>query len=82
MSELFKGEEGVTTLGCRNDSNAVAREEGCGREAAGYCRGRGEYSYKTECNVSGVEVVTSILWEHWREEPWCHINKRGIVQLF
>jgi len=27
---LFKGEEGVTTLGCRNASNAVAREEGCG----------------------------------------------------
>ncbi len=27
-------------------------------------------------------VIPSILWEHWREEPWCHINKRGIVQLF
>ncbi|CAK9869556.1 unnamed protein product [Sphagnum jensenii] len=25
-------------------------------------------------------VIPSILWEHWREEPWCHINKRyGIV---
>jgi hypothetical protein len=27
-------------------------------------------------------VIPSILWEHWREEPWCQINKRGIVQLF
>jgi hypothetical protein len=27
-------------------------------------------------------VIPSILWEHWREEPWCHINKRCIVQLF
>jgi hypothetical protein len=27
-------------------------------------------------------VIPSILWEHWREEPWCHINKTGIVQLF
>jgi hypothetical protein len=27
-------------------------------------------------------VIPSILWEHWREEPWYHINKRGIVQLF
>ncbi len=27
-------------------------------------------------------MIPSILWEHWREEPWCHINKRGIVQLF
>ncbi len=27
-------------------------------------------------------VIPSILREHWREEPWCHINKRGIVQLF
>jgi hypothetical protein len=26
-------------------------------------------------------VILSILWEHWREEPWCHINKRGIMQL-
>jgi hypothetical protein len=49
-------EEGVTTLGCRNASNAVAGEEGCGRRAAGYCSGREEYSYKMECNVSGVEV--------------------------
>jgi hypothetical protein len=47
----LKGEEGVTTLGCRNASIAVAREEGCGRKAAGYCRGRGEYSYRMECNV-------------------------------
>jgi len=38
VSELFKGGEGVTTLGCRHASNAVAREEGCGRKAAGYCR--------------------------------------------
>ncbi len=56
MSELFKGEEGVTTLGCRNASNAIARKKGCGRKVAGYYKGRGEYSYKTECNVSGVEV--------------------------
>ncbi len=27
-------------------------------------------------------VIPSILWEHWREEPSCHINKGGIVQLF
>jgi hypothetical protein len=27
-------------------------------------------------------AIPSILWEHWREEPWCHINKGGIVQLF
>jgi hypothetical protein len=27
-------------------------------------------------------VIPSILWEHWREEPWCHIKKIGIVQLF
>jgi hypothetical protein len=56
VSELLNGEEGVTTLGCRNASNVVAREEGCGRKAAGDCRGREEYSYKSECNVSGVEV--------------------------
>jgi hypothetical protein len=56
VSGFFKGEEGVTTLGCRNASNAVARKEGRGRKAAGYCRGREEYSYKMECHVSGVEV--------------------------
>jgi len=44
----FKGEEEVTTLGCRNASNAVAREEGCGRKVT--AEGE-EYSYKIECNV-------------------------------
>jgi hypothetical protein len=51
VSELFKGEEGVPTLGCRNASNAVAREKACGRKAAVFCREREEYSYKMECNV-------------------------------
>jgi hypothetical protein len=32
VSGLFKGEEGVTTLGCRNASNAVAKEEGVWQE--------------------------------------------------
>jgi hypothetical protein len=44
----LKGEKGVTTLGCRNASNAVAREEGCGRKVT--AEGE-EYSYKIECNV-------------------------------
>ncbi len=48
LSGLFNGEEGVTTLGCRNASNAVAREEGCGRKVT--AEGE-EYSYKIECNV-------------------------------
>jgi hypothetical protein len=44
----LKGEKGVTTLGCRNASNAVAREEGCGRKVTAE---GDEYSYKIECNV-------------------------------
>jgi hypothetical protein len=68
MSELFKGDEGVPTLGCRNASTPVARQKGCGRKAAVYCRER-ERNIPTKWSVMSEVlrwdmVIPSILWEH------------------